>query len=512
MNKLLRAILVYFFFMRIGVSNSLIPISINSDLNYYLSRHLILSDSPIGAISGSHILDNTEIFFLINDSSKIFQSIAKELFLITNEQKINTFLTDFKSYDLKSVRNHIFKITNDSLKLWVNWSEKASLLITDSNSKNYFIDELIVNSIINKNIFIHYAFSMNRMEDETINLKSYNQEWNQYYPNYNYNIWYNSESSIYIKSKIIDVEISNTPYRSGWSINNSILISNETLPFHRFSIFKKSGPFKFEYFHGQLNSTLIDTMHINNLKESKYISSHKLNYNFNKELSITLGEYVIYGNRPVELTYLNPLSFFWAEEHNIGDLDNILMSFDIAYKPTNGVLLYQTFIWDELVWSELFSDSWRNKYAYQIGIFYAAKSKNIPDIILEYTMSRPWMYTHSQFPYSHNNKSLGFKHGPNSKSLSLQSNWRINHRINLNMKFEKLTKGSAFGSNINDNYDKRDTSLDLKSKNLMGGKKKSLIYNILIDYRLTNLINLEIEINDDVNIEKYLRLGIKFNL
>ena len=511
MNNLLRIIIIYFSLNIHGFCNDLIPINIDNDLNYYLKRQVLLSDLPLEVLSGNHILNNN-IFFLINDSNKIPQSIAREFLASSNKQKMNTLYDNFKSYDLNAAKSHILKISNDSLKLWVNWTEKASIITNKNSHKGYFVDEVIINSIINENIFIYSSFSMNRMQGDIINLNSYNKEWSEYYPDYNYNIWYNSASSIYIKSKIFDIEISNTPYRGGWSNDNSVLISNQGLPFHRFSVFKKSGPFKFEYFHGQLNPSLIDSMHIRNSKESKYISSHKLNYNFNKKLSITLGEYVIYGNRPAEFTYLNPLSFFWAEEHNLGDLDNILMSFDIAYKPVSGLLIYQTLIWDELVWNELFADSWRNKYAYQIGLFYATESINIPDIILEYTMSRPWMYTHYQFPFSHNNKSLGFKHGPNSRSFSLQSNWRLNNRANLNMKFEKLTKGSAFGSNISDNYDKRDTNLDLKSKNLMGEKKRSLNYTLLLKYKLTNLVNFEIELNDDIMIEEYIRFGLELNL
>ena len=85
---------------------------------------------------------------------------------------------------------------------------------------------------------------------------------------------------------------------------------------------------RLEYFHGSLLSTSIRNIHLSNIKEEKYIAGHRAQIKLNNNFHASLSELVVYGNRAPEIGYLNPISFFWAKEHNLGDLDNILIAFD----------------------------------------------------------------------------------------------------------------------------------------------------------------------------------------
>ena len=94
----------------------------------------------------------------------------------------------------------------------------------------------------------------------------------------------------------------------------------------------------FEYFHGSLNYKSIDEIHTDNKKLEKFIAGHRIQYKPTDKFKFSISEIVVYGNRSPELGYLNPISFFWAQEHNLGDLDNILLS--LIKTPTINLLIF----------------------------------------------------------------------------------------------------------------------------------------------------------------------------
>ena len=50
---------------------------------------------------------------------------------------------------------------------------------------------------------------------------------------------------------------------------------------------------------------------------------------------------------------------------------------------------------DEVTWSKIFKPWWGNKFIFQSGLHFVPSSNpSIPDIRIEYTLSRPWIYSH----------------------------------------------------------------------------------------------------------------------
>ena len=57
--------------------------------------------------------------------------------------------------------------------------------------------------------------------------------------------------------------------------------------------------------------------------EDKYIGYHRLGLNISKDISLGGGEIIIYSKRSLDLSYLNPFSFYKTVEHGNQDRDII---------------------------------------------------------------------------------------------------------------------------------------------------------------------------------------------
>ncbi len=183
----------------------------------------------------------------------------------------------------------------------------------------------------------------------------------------------------------------------------------------------------------------------------------------------------------------------------------------MAWRIRPGFIFYHTLLWDELSWLDLFKDWWGNKFVYQIGSFYAPKNIRLPDIRLEYTQCRPWVYTHSDFPFSHAGQLIGFPYGPSSRVLRLETFWFPTDRIELEASLEKIEKGTGFGSDVSDNYDKRDRSLDLSTPLLLEPIEESFRLYVKSGILLTDMLKIQLLVHNDMNQTVFYDLGLIFN-
>ena len=55
--------------------------------------------------------------------------------------------------------------------------------------------------------------------------------------------------------------------------------------------------------------------------------AHRLGWS-NRHLSLGLGEMILMGDEGIGLGYLNPVNFYWSEQHARGDRENTLLLFD----------------------------------------------------------------------------------------------------------------------------------------------------------------------------------------
>ena len=145
------------------------------------------------------------------------------------------------------------------------------------------------------------------------------------------------------------------------------------------------------------------------------------------------------------------------------------------------------------------------------GIFYAPNNIMLPDIRLEYTLCRLWLDKHSDFPFSHAGQLIGFPYGPSNRVLRLETFWFPTDRIELEASLEKIEKGAGFGSDVSDNYDERDRSLDLSTSLLLKPIEKSFRFYVKTSILITDMLNIRVLIYNDMNQTVFYNLGLGFD-
>ncbi|MCH7612816.1 MAG: hypothetical protein IIB45_05590, partial [Candidatus Marinimicrobia bacterium] len=138
----------------------------------------------------------------------------------------------------------------------------------------------------------------------------------------------------------------------------------------------------------------------------------------------------------------------------------------------------------------------------------------LPDFRIEYTASRPWVYTHqdSLLTFTSSGHGLGFPMGPNSQLLYMEMNLWPTYKTYLSFKLSYLIKGSGIGSDPNDNYNFRDKFPDDNTPMLLGDIKENLIIGIDFQHRMTELfyISGNVSYNTSENILEG-KLGLLMN-
>ena len=83
----------------------------------------------------------------------------------------------------------------------------------------------------------------------------------------------------------------------------------------------------------------------------KFLVGHRLDVHFSKNLQIGLTEMATYGgpDRDFDVSFLNPMTFYYGLQRNDRKLNDGNWSLDIFYKPTSKFTLYGQFMIDDIV-------------------------------------------------------------------------------------------------------------------------------------------------------------------
>lgn len=180
---------------------------------------------------------------------------------------------------------------------------------------------------------------------------------------------------------------------------------------------------------------------------TKYYYFHSLRYSFTDKFDFSVYESAISGP-DFGLRYLMPIVPFMAIQQVSGvSNDNLLLGFQISYKPTNGVKIFGNIMADDIGFNDLVKLKFdtKLKMAVEAGIQYVPTGNSLCKIFsVDYTFLAPYMYTHAM--YDAKNKTLPMSE-PN---------------------FQNYTNGKvSFGSTISPNSDRIRFSLQLQpAKNL----------------------------------------------
>jgi hypothetical protein len=138
----------------------------------------------------------------------------------------------------------------------------------------------------------------------------------------------------------------------------------------------------------------------------------------------------------------------------------------------------------------------------------------LPDFRIEWTASRPWVYTHndSLLTFTSSEIGLGFPLGPNAQMLFVEMNMWHHYKTHISADLTYIKQGSGLGSDPNDNYNLRDKSLDDSTSMLLGKVKENLIYGMNFHHRFTELFSITGNCSFNNNEEIFEgRLGLLMN-
>lgn len=203
---------------------------------------------------------------------------------------------------------------------------------------------------------------------------------------------------------------------------------------------------------------------------TKYMANHYLSWNVSNRLNIGLFESVVWtdtNNRGFDMHFVNPIIFYRAVEFaSSARTGNAVLGLTSKYKWNNQLNFYGQFLLDEFSLGEVKNEknSWKNKFAYQLGVKYfnAFKVDNLL-LQLEFNHVRPYVYSHSEpiTNYGHNNQSMGHPWGGNFEELLVIARYHkgrlfADAKITFGTRgldFDTTTDSNNYGGNIYKDYD-----------------------------------------------------------
>jgi hypothetical protein len=206
-----------------------------------------------------------------------------------------------------------------------------------------------------------------------------------------------------------------------------------------------------------------------------------------------------YGNKGIDISYMNPVIFYRPVEFNEGSSDNALFGFGFNIRLFKSMYVYTQILLDEFVYSELTAQNgwWGNKQAWQFGAkWYNAFALEKFLIGAEYNAARPYTYTHHyrNINYGDMRQPLAHPLGANFKEAVLYfkknfAQFAFNGKI-IAAQTGLDTDSISYGQDIYKSYDLRKSDYD--NFILQGEVEKEIIADISASYFLNSASQTEI--------------------
>ena len=234
----------------------------------------------------------------------------------------------------------------------------------------------------------------------------------------------------------------------GYGTLNSIL-GNYAPPMDYLSFKMNYSIFSFSFFHGKLLGQMTDKPdsiqgNIRTISD-KFLAYHRLSLNFSRHFKLGLGEMIVYANRSMDLSYLNPFNFYKSAEHANQDRDNSILFFDFQNNSLKGITFYGLVLIDDIDFSELGTDWFGNKILYDFSMTVSPFADSFPLTFgLQYIHIDPYVYTHRihDNDYTSYQIGLGSNLQPNSQSFITHITYKPHYRVDLKFSFQYTKHGA----------------------------------------------------------------------
>ncbi len=428
-------------------------------------------------------------------------------------------LVDGRGYDFLSQNQKYLYFYNDpgKMNLFVNLTGEGNLLlkndIRNNKSNSAFpgiIGGEIRGTILDKfGLFIKGTDGIVFGDREAAYLKSdlkYNYKFNE---NPGETFFDETEGYITADFNLIRFKYGRDRMNIGYGPGKMIL-GNGSPIFDYLGMNIKYKFFSYSFFHGQLlgresyaADTITGGVHV---VESKFMVYHRIAFDISKHLNIGAGEVVIYGERPLDLSYLNPFSFYKSVEHSNRDRDNAMLFFDVDNKSLDRVKLYASLLIDDITFGKLGTGWWGNQTIIDAGISSELLYSLLPlGIKFQYTRIEPYVYTHRlvRNNYTSYGYNLSSFTEPNSELFLTEINYRFNGRLSLSLFYNYKIHGAnplntdgSIRKNVGGDINLGHRVFDSEQvKFLDGYKEYSRFYSLSIIYEPVNQYFITLNLN-----------------
>lgn len=244
----------------------------------------------------------------------------------------------------------------------------------------------------------------------------------------------------------------------GSGLGGKLILSDKapSFPFVKFE-FSPVEWMKFAYFHGWLHSALIDSSTIRTTlvkdresfsQREKYIAAHMISIYPYENLSISLGESMVYSDK-LEFAYFIPILFFRTADHyfsregsNTGD--NAQLFFNAVYKNFDlKAKFYTTLFIDELSITNLLKGTNLSAIGLTAGASLMDPVIENSDISFEYSRLNPFVYMNSNDAqlFTSHKYQLGHWIGSNAHQFYAEYNQIFMRGLKLKIWGEQVRKG-----------------------------------------------------------------------
>jgi hypothetical protein len=202
-----------------------------------------------------------------------------------------------------------------------------------------------------------------------------------------------------------------------------------------------------------------------------------------------------------DISYLNPVIFYRALEHQGGSQENVIVGADFKWNFAGHFSLFGQFTLDEFYLAEIRDGNgwWANKMGGQMGMKYinVLGLKNL-DLQVEYNLARPYTYAHKDVysNYAHYRQPLANPIGANFREyigiLRYQPIGRLSIYGQLNYAhYGEDSSGTNWGKNIMLSYNTREQ--DYGNTIAQGIDTKVLYGELTLTYQLKHNVFIDLK-------------------
>ncbi len=289
---------------------------------------------------------------------------------------------------------------------------------------------------------------------------------------------------------------------SGSGLYQNLFISDQSPDFDAITLGAKFTNFEYRFLHGSLLGLGKNSVEAGFNAEipQKYVAQHKFSYRPSWG-EISFWENITYSDRPTDLAYFNPLSFYKSLEHALRDRDNSIMGLDFTVRPFPGFQLKGAYLLDDIIIGKIGTGYWSNKSSWNLSGM--ASINHDIDFGVEYSRVEPYTYTHFNRENSYTNDGLmyGSIILPNSDAWIGHIRYWWTNRYPLEIKISFIRHGANLYDEegellLNVGGDPLQTRRPEDSETvefLDGDLQKQVALDLSMGYELTRALNVKFQ-------------------